>query len=557
MVNRQLFTMKFNSSRLKKFGYDIEIDYYKALENGEIIALSDSQMLRTIREVVVNKTGDTSRMLDRNLLEEFYEELAEIKKRKSSEANKYQLDEIKNKIIKMCFIPEYITIVMDDNSHYDYMFRNGLKINGVRYFRISTSAGQGRVSTVAFCSDDILEAVNEILDNGRDKNMKFSPSKFNAYKGTYSSATKIVSTPRFCVVPDFETPDTFEVNWVTETDGENDDLIESRKLTRMYNRWDGMGLVSPKMAEKWAEDLGLSYLPSQFCVRQSFIKGMLCVFPFHEFCEKKNNGKYIVKSIYKDSDGKNIEVDLRDVDIILTESQFKLWNSYNSLEDYQENCKKNNLKWGVSLYVDEELPTVLRMNYQFLQATDVPEDKIEELCEEFVRWIKGVNSEDIYYSLLFLLGTDTTKTSIEKYLKHSNNYWIKSLIVNHKLLEDNYIKKKIYNLIKTKIENACLGVINLTGNYQVIVSDPYGMMQYLCGHEVTGLVGKGCCYSQFWSDRGVSTIDSMRAPLTYRSEHVILNIENTDEQKYWFRFCYAGIILNIHGHETDNFAGSD
>ena len=57
MVNRQLFTMKFNSSRLKKFGYDIEIDYNKALENGEIIALSDSQMLRTIREVVVSKTG--------------------------------------------------------------------------------------------------------------------------------------------------------------------------------------------------------------------------------------------------------------------------------------------------------------------------------------------------------------------------------------------------------------------------------------------------------------------------------------------------------------------
>ena len=49
----------------------------------------------------------------------------------------------------------------------------------------------------------------------------------------------------------------------------------------------------------------------------------------------------------------------------------------------------------------------------------------------------------------------------------------------------------------------------------------------------------------------------MRPPLTYRSEHVVLNIENTEEQKYWFRYSYGGIILNIHGHETDNFAGSD
>ena len=557
VVNRQLFTMKFNSSRLKKFGYDIEIDYNKALENGEIIALSDSQMLRTIREVVVSKTGDKSRVLDRVLLEEFYEELNKIKKKRNSEENKAQIIEIKNKIIKMCFIPEYITIVMDDPSHYDYMFRNGVKINGVKYFRISTSAGQGRVSTVTFCSSEVLDAVNEILDNGRKKDIKFSPSKFNAYKGIYSSATKTVRTPRFCVVPDFESPDSFEVNWVTETTGENDDLIEPRTITRMYNRWDGMGLISPHMAKLWAEDLGIDYIPSQFCVRQSFIKGMLCVFSFTDFCEKKNNGNFMIKSIYKDKNGNNIEVDLREIDVILTESQFKLWNSYCSLEEYKKNCEKNNLKWGVSLYVDKELPTVLRMNYQFLQATNVPEDKIEELCEEFVDWLQGVNSENIYYSLLFLLGVDTSKSSIEKYLKHSENYWIKSLIVNHKLLEDKYIKKKIYGLIKTKIENACLGVINLTGNYQVIVSDPYGMMQYLCGHEVTGLISKGACYSKFWSDRGVNQVDCMRAPLTYRSEHVVLNIENTEEQQYWYSYCYGGIILNIHGHETDNFAGSD
>ena len=331
VVNRQLFTMKFNSSRLKKFGYDIEIDYNKALENGEIIALSDSQMLRTIREVVVSKTGDKSRVLDRVLLEEFYEELNKIKKKRNSEENKAQIIEIKNKIIKMCFIPEYITIVMDDPSHYDYMFRNGVKINGVKYFRISTSAGQGRVSTVTFCSSEVLDAVNEILDNGRKKDIKFSPSKFNAYKGIYSSATKTVRTPRFCVVPDFESPDSFEVNWVTETTGENDDLIEPRTITRMYNRWDGMGLISPHMAKLWAEDLGIDYIPSQFCVRQSFIKGMLCVFSFTDFCEKKNNGNFIFKSIYKDENGNNIEVDLREIDVILTESQFKLWNSYCSL----------------------------------------------------------------------------------------------------------------------------------------------------------------------------------------------------------------------------------
>lgn len=557
MVNRQLYTMKFNSSRLKKYNYDIKINYDKALANGEIIALSDSQMLRTIREVVVNKTGDVSRVLNRELLEEMYVELNILKKKKNCDENKKRISEVKSKIIKMCFIPEYITIVMEHPSHYDYMFHNGLKINGIKYFRISTSAGQGRVSTVTFCSGDIINEVNEILDNGRETNIKFSPSKFNAYKGTYASATKTVTTPRFCVVADYESKDTFAVNFVTETNGENDDIIEEKTITRSYNRWDGMGLISPEMAEIWSKDLCLDYIPSQFCIRQSFTKGMLCVFPFNEFCEKKNNGNHKVKSVYKDVDGNDIWVDLREIDVILTESQFKLWNSYNSIEEYTLNCKKNNLKWGVSLYVDKELQTTLRMNYQFLQATNIQKDRIEELCEKFVQWIKGVNSEDVWYTLLFLLGVETTEAGMEKYLKHGENYWVKSLILNHELINDKHIRKKIYNLIKTKINNGCLGVILLDGNYQVIVSDPYAMMEYLCGMEVKGLIGKGSCYSQFWSDRGVELIDGMRPPLTYRSEHIVLKVEGTEEQKYWFRYCYGGVILNVHGHETDNLAGSD
>ena len=561
MVNRQLYTMKFKSSRLKKFDYDIQIDYYEALDNGEIIALSDNQILRTIRDVVIDKANDKEevkkRILDRDLLEEFYAELDRVRKSKNSEENKAKIQEVKEKIINMCFIPEYITIVMEHEKHYDYMFENGLKINGIPYYRLSTSAGQGRVSTVTFCSYEVLEAVNEILDNGRDKNKKFSPSKFNAYKGVYGSATKVVTTPRFCVVPDYESEVTFKVNWVTETEGENDDLIEEKVITKKFNRWDGMGLISPQMAEIWSKDLGLDYIPAEFCIRQSFVKGMLCVFPIHEFCEKKNNNNYTIKSIYKDKYGNNIEIDLRNIDVILTESQFKLWDSYYSLEQYIDNCNKNNLKWGVSLYTDKELKNVLKMNYQFLQVLNVKKEDIPELCEQFVDWIKGVNTEDIWYTLLFLMGVNTTESSIRQYLKHSNNYWIKSLIVNHDLINDKYIKQKIYNLIKTKIDNGCIGSIILDGNNQTLVSDPYAMMEYLCGHEVKGLLGNNEYYSNYWNEKGVKEIVGMRPPLTFRSEVVGMKLSNTEEQKHWYRYLYGGIIINVHGYETDNFAGSD
>lgn len=561
MKNRQLYTMKFKSSRLKKFNYNITIDYNEALENGEIIALSDNQMLRTIRKVVIEKYKDNSeikkRILDKNILEEFYQNIDKIKKEKNSKENIQTLQETKQNIIDMCYIPEYITIVMEHDKHYEYLYNNGLVINDKTYFRISTSAGKGRSSTVTFCSSDILESVNEILDNGRDKTKKFSPSKFNAYKGLYESKTQTVTTPRFCVVPDYFTSDTFDVNWVTETSNDEDDKIETKTITKDFNRSDGMGIITPNMAKQWSEDLELDYMPCQFCVRQSFIKGMLCVFDAVEFCKEKNNGNYLVDTIYKDKSGQPIKVDLREIDVILTEGQFKLWNSFISLEQYKQNCIDNELLWGVSLYVDKELTNVLRMNYQFLQVTDIPNDKIPKLCESFVKWIQGVNSDDIWYTLLFLMGTNVTQSSIKKYLENSSNWWIKSLIVNHQLLNDKYIKQKIYNLIKKKIDKGCLGTINLDGNYEVIVSDPYGLMEAVCGLEVHGLISKGGCYSQYWNDRNVNMIDCMRAPLTYRSEHVIMNVENTEEQKKWFRYCYGGIILNIHGHETDNFAGSD
>ncbi len=562
MINRQLYTIKFKSARLKKFDYNIKVDYYQALANKEIISLSDNQILRSIREVVFNKTKNKEeakkRILDRNLLEIFYKGLNKIQKQENSKENQNKLKNIKQRIIDMCFIPEYISIVVDDNKHYDELYENGVIVNGITYYRLSSSAGQGRKSTVVFCSNEILETLNEILDNGRDKTKKFSPSKFNAYKGTYGSATKVVTTPRFCVVPDYYSDLTFDVNWVTETEGEQDDKIELKEITRSYNRWDGMGLISPEMAEIWSRDLDLDYIPSEFCIRQSYIKGMCCVFPFHEYCEKKNNGNYRIKTIYKDKEGNSIEVDLRDIDIIISESQFKLWDSYISQSSYEENCKKHNLNWGVSLYTDKKLKDNIKMNYQFLQVQDIKKEDIPKLCEKFVNWIQGVNSENIWYTLLFLIGTDVTKDSLKRYFEEEGNYWIKALIVNHDLIHDKYIKQKIYNLIKKKIERGCIGNIILDGNNQTLVSDPYAMMQYLCGEEnPQGLLKKNQYYANYWNERDVKKIIGMRPPLTYRSEVTELNLVNTEDQRYWYRYLYGGIIVNIHGHETDNWAGSD
>lgn len=551
MVSRQFYTLKFHSSDLKFYNYNIpNLTFNEAKNKNKIIALADNQILRTIRDI---KNQD----VDMNIVEDLYQTRDKIKKEKNSSKNLRQIIKIQEQINHLLYIPEYVTVVMDELSHYKYIYNNGIIINGKLYKRLSCSASQARVSTVVLCDTDIIDEVKERLNNGRNLNKKFSPSKFNAYFGLYSSATKLVSEPKFIVVKDFINKTKFDVNFVTETDWDLDDIITQETIEPEMNRTDGMGLISPKQAEIWAKDLGLDYVPCQFCIRQSFIKGMVCVFDIHQFCKEINNNNYIVDTIYKDEEGNYIKADLRNYDVILTESQFKLWDSYNSIDEYTELCHKNKLYWGVTQYTPKEAKDMLKLNYQFIQTLDLNEEEIKKLCSQFVDWIQGVTYDNFAYTLLFLMGVNNNEDKIKNILKGSDNYWLKSLIVNPELKNDKFMRGKIYNFIKTKIKKGCLGNIYVDGNFQVIVSDPYGFMQHVCGLEVTGLLKENEYYSNYWNEKGVTKVDSMRSPLTYRSEHVILNLRKDDETEKWYKYCYLGIIVNYYGHECFNWGGSD
>ena len=472
--------------------------------------------------------------------------------------NSDEAKRIQDKINRMLFNPDYVTVVMDNLKQYDYLYNNGFTINNEKYKRLSCGAGQARVSTVVFGNEKIIPKTKEKLNNGRDLNKKFSPSKFNAYFGLYGSATKEVSEPKFIVVKDYENTTSFMANYVIENGwGVDDTIIQKKIKDTPMNRTDGMGLISYRQAAKWAKEMGLDYVPSQFCIRQSYLKGMVCVFPIHEFCEEINGGNYLVDTIYKDKDGNYIKADLRDYDLIISESQFKLWDSFDSVDTYIENCHKNKLDWRVALVSPKEAKRMLKLNYQFIQTLNLNKEDIEKLAEQFVEWITKVSYDDAYYMLLFLLGVNNDAEKINNFLSSSEVYWIKALIANNNVKNDKYIRTKVRELIKKKIENGCKGDIYVDGNFQVIVSDPYGFMQHVCGLPVTGLLKEGKSYSNYWNERGVTQVDAMRSPLTYMSEHVILDLQKDEETEKWYRYCKLGIILNYHGHETFNFAGSD
>ena len=80
----------------------------------------------------------------------------------------------------------------------------------------------------------------------------------------------------------------------------------------------------PSLASRWSEELGLDYTMSGGNTRISWEKGMVFTFDFLEFADRVAGTRII-----KDAWGN--EVDLSDVELILTTSMLKLWDSYDSV----------------------------------------------------------------------------------------------------------------------------------------------------------------------------------------------------------------------------------
>lgn len=547
MPNRLFYTVKLSSGLLKEYKYNLTINFERCLKSGLIISLSDSQMLKSIRDI-------TGQKIDRNILEEWYKERDYLKKKKNTKENRERIKELQESIYNMMYIPQYITVVMESIKDYERMFKKGFIFNGKVYKRFSCSASQARVSTIVFVTEEIKDELKRRLDNGRDLNHPLAPSKYNAYFGLYSSAIKEVRKPRFCIVPDCEKTRAVDVDFVIETDKESDDIIEQRTIDIEFNLFDGSGIISPEMAKAWGEDLGEDYTPCQFCLRSAFTKGMVNEFDFIEWCKEYNNNNFIIEDIY----GK--KVDLREIDVILSEGQVKLWDSWESQESFEKNCEANGIVWGITKYNPKKDKDVLVTNYQFLQTLDLSTEDIEKLCQDTIDYIQGVSYNNIYYSLLFMMGDNMDYENIDRFMAFSDNYWLKSLMLNHNLLNDKYTKEKIRDMIIRKIELACLGKINIRGNFQCIVPDNFAYMEWICYRDtskVKGLLDRGQFYSQYWNNLGVNKVDCMRSPLTHFSEHYVVDLLNTEKMQKWYKYSYSGIIVNVQDEHTMHFAGSD
>lgn len=492
----QKYIFKLHSSRLRKAKWKLTLPISEARKNEEVISLADSLVLRWIDELNGIVDADQRARATKDEIARLRKEENNLKNRRAIKKQYEVLDSIQ-------FKPDYMCLIIDKEKDYHRACK-GFSINGITYKRLLGTNGGIKSSTIVFVSERYAAELSRRIDNDRNPAKEMVPAKLEAYKALTCSASTPVSLPNgILVVSDCETKFLSDTIYLSdECDGEP--YMEPQSNVPVdLNESDGYGLMLPSLARRWSEELGLDYLVAGCNTRFSFEKGMVFTFDFLDFAEKVA-GNYMVKDAWGN------DVDIRDVELILTTSMVKLWDSYSSCDDYVQKSLDNGYTFGIAKTCPKELESERCLNYQFIQSYDLSDDDIEELIKPTMDEIRDVLGGDWRKTLLYLKGDSINEENIWR----TEDDYAKAIMVDRRMLDDPYVCSTIYNLIRNRINEAKVGVLKVHGNYSIVSGDPYSLCQHIFGLDVTGILKAGEIYNKYWCDGGAEKLACFRAPMT-------------------------------------------
>lgn len=523
----QKYIYKIRSSRLRKEKWKLTLPIEEARRNDEVISLADSQVLRWIDEL--NGLTDTDAKA-----RDIKSEIKRLRKEQNSVQNRRAIKQLYTQLDMIQYKPDYMCLIIDKEKDYHKACR-GFTINGIKYKRLLGTNGGIKNSTIVFVSERHAEELRRRIENGRNMDKKLVTAKLEAYKALTCSASIPVSLPNgILVVDDCNTKFKSDIIYLTdECDGEP--LMEERNDEDIeMDASDGYGLMCPALAERWSKELGLDYVVSGVNTRFSFEKGMVFNFDFHDFAEKIAGGKYIVKDAWGN------DVDIRQVELVLTTSMVKLWDSYDSCDSYIQNSISNGYTFGIAKTCPKQLEKERNLNYQFIQSYDLDDDDIEELIAPTMNEIKDVLRGDWRKTVLFLKGAGLNETNID----FIDDDFVKAIMIDSRMIDDPFVQSTVYQLIRNRINEAKVGVLKVHGNYSIVSGDPFSLCQSFFGLEVTGLLKAGEIYNKYWVDDGAKCLACYRAPMTCHNNIRLVTPVDNEDVRYWYSHMTTCTVFN-------------
>jgi hypothetical protein len=531
---QQFFILKFQSDRLKKSNFNINITLDNAKINSEVITINNSELLRALFRYKHIK-------YDQNALENLLILQKRLRKAENTEKNRIKLIETTENIEKLLFVEDLISIQFKHKSHYlNILKRKGFYVNGIKFVPFMASSGMIRRNTALFINNNIKHELMDILENDRDENVPMVNAKFGAYFSLYSSSTLPVSFPKFAVVADKHIETIRKVDFVTYKGIDEDDEVVEKEYTIKANAWDGQGLMTPRLALRWSDELELDYTFSCCIIRAPFTKGLVTVFDLDAFANKIA-GKRTFIDIYGD------EINIGDVDLIISESMFKLSNAYKNTQDFIDKCNKNQLGFSIAKVNQKKEKSHSRTSYQFLQVLNLNDWDIANLCEPTINWFRDISGNSPENMLLYATGEHEFDLKEFKKLDIA----VKAILLNPTLSRDKYIQNRFIKTISKKKKESYMGSILINANYQFMIADPFYQACHIFNVEHEPLLKDGEHYSEYWLDKGITKIGAIRSPIVHHSEFNILDLQERQDTRKWFQHIHSGIIFPANGIGMD------
>lgn len=506
--------------------YNVNISLGDVACNSEIvISVGHSQLIKWIEDL----TGTGENYLK---AEQVRKEIKYLKSLNNTKENKKKIKDKYDELYSLQFEPNLVSIQFDKKSHFDNCC-GGLIINGESFHRLYGTPGGLKMSTVLFINTKLYMQIYEMVNNGRNKNLEYTPAKLEAYFALTSSTSNAVSWPKMIVVKGTTTHFKSDVIEVSDGVTSNDPVVQEVKDKEIEIEInDGCGIMTPEYSRKITQEaIGIDEISSGVCARCAFLKGMLFTFDFKEFATTIAHKTTVI-------DAWGQERDVMDADVIITTSQLKLWDAYDSYESYYENCMRYRYDFRLTK-VSDELDESRNLNYQFTQSYYLDDEDIEELISSTVDEIKDIIALDPRKSIVYLAGAGLNDKNVMK-----SDVIVRALMINKNLINDPYVRSRIERMINKKIRLAKISTIDVAGNFALISGDPYAMCEDIFGMEVKGLLGAGEIYHKFWEDKNTQKVVCMRAPMCAHFNIVKQRIHYSDKADYWYKYIKDCIILN-------------
>ena len=517
----------------------MQLTVNQARENKELIALSESQMMRFIDEL--NEITNSELHIS-----DIKSQIKRLKFEKNLSISRPKIKKLYEELDKYQFKKDYVCVVIDNNKDYYKIYKNGFKINGITYRRLLGTTGGVKNNTIVFVNEKLLPELKRRIDNGRDLTKQYTPAKLEAYNALVCSSSTPVSMPNgVVVVHDCITHFKADVIELDDTGLDQPSMKYIKDKDVELNDSDGYGLAMPQLMERWGQEIGENFLLPGCVIRNSFCKGAVFPIDFQKFA--KDHDISTITDVWG-----NV-YNINEVELVLTESMLKLWDGYSSIDDYLKNCEENKYTFAITKASEEELENVRTMNYQFLQSYDFTDEQIEELITPTVDEIKGILSDDYRKTILYTKGVGLNENNIQ----HLDNSFATALMIEPKMKNDPYVKNQIYTMIRKRIDDAKVGVLKVPANYSLVSGDPYSLCQSMFGLEVTGLLKAGQVYSKYWIDNGVDKIVSFRAPMTSHNNIRLLNVVHNEKMDEFYKYMTTPTIFNSWDTCADAMNGFD